>query len=102
MLRRGEVELEPFVAYVDPERCNGTAACVEICPTPGALVMVPAEGEGRTGQQAKVVTANCKGCGLCVSACTNRAIDLLGWGLVQYEAMVDALTEDLPGIELTV
>jgi heterodisulfide reductase subunit A len=102
MLRRGEVELEPYVAQVDPERCNGSMACVEICPTPGALEMIPAEGKGGNGQQARVVTANCKGCGLCVSACANRAIDLLGWGLDQYEAMVDALTEDLPGIELTV
>jgi heterodisulfide reductase subunit A-like polyferredoxin len=30
-----------------------------------------------------------------VSACPNRAIDLQGWTLDQYDAMVDAITADV-------
>jgi len=33
----------------------------------------------------------------CVGACPNRAVDLLGWRLRQFEAMVDAIAaEELP------
>jgi heterodisulfide reductase subunit A len=38
-----------------------------------------------------IVPANCSGCGLCVSVCPNRAIDVQGWTLDQYEAQLDAL-----------
>jgi heterodisulfide reductase subunit A len=47
-------------------------------------------------RRAKVTPANCSGCGNCVSACPNRAVDVQGWTLAQYEAMVDAIALDLP------
>jgi heterodisulfide reductase subunit A-like polyferredoxin len=43
-----------------------------------------------------VTPANCSGCGNCVSACPNRAIDVQGWTLGQFEAMVDAIALDMP------
>ena len=51
-------------------------------------------------QQAFVTAANCAGCGVCVSACPNQAIDVQGWTLAQYDAMVDALVADLPALEV--
>ncbi len=33
----------------------------------------------------------CVGCGSCVAVCPNRAVDLQGWTVSQYEAMVDAI-----------
>ena len=100
LLAQGQVELDPFVARVDPNRCNGTGQCVEVCQYEEAITLETVSVNGRTAQRAIVMPANCVGCGACVSACPNRAIDLQGWTLTQYEAMVDALVaEDLPVLE---
>jgi heterodisulfide reductase subunit A len=100
-LAQGQVELEPFVARVDPERCDGAGQCLEVCHYEDAITLETFSVNGYTGQKAVVTPANCAGCGSCVSACPNRAIDLQGWTLKQYEAMVDALTaEDLPALEV--
>jgi ferredoxin len=47
-----------------------------------------------------VTPANCNGCGVCVSSCPNRAIDIQGWRLDEYEAMVAALVANLPEADL--
>ena len=63
--------------------------------------MQPVMVNGTEKVTAVVCAANCAGCGVCVGACPNRAIDLQGWTLKQYEAMVDALAaEDLFALEL--
>jgi heterodisulfide reductase subunit A len=91
LLGSGKVELQPFVAAVDAEKCNGTGACVEACVYEGAIALQAIEVQGKQVQRAVVTPANCVGCGACVSACPNRAIDVQGWTLAQYEAMVDAI-----------
>jgi heterodisulfide reductase subunit A len=96
LLAAGEVKLEPFVARVDPTKCDGTGACVEVCEYEDAISLESIMRDGVEAQQAVVMPANCSGCGNCVSACPNRAIDIQGWTLAQYEAMVDAITIDLP------
>ncbi|NDY42248.1 CoB--CoM heterodisulfide reductase iron-sulfur subunit A family protein [Dissulfurirhabdus thermomarina] len=92
LLHRGYVELDPFVAAVDPARCTGSGACVEACPVEGAVTLEEVEeADGRTVRRAVVNPALCTGCGVCVAACPSRAIDVCGWTLEQYEAMVDAI-----------
>jgi NAD-dependent dihydropyrimidine dehydrogenase PreA subunit len=75
---------------VDPNRCEGKAACVAECPYDVFLVRkferseLPQLGLVGTlkwwvhgGLQADVVRADqCHGCGLCVSACPEQAITL--------------------------
>jgi heterodisulfide reductase subunit A len=102
LLGKGVVELEPFVAAVNPERCTGTGSCVTVCPYEDAISVqtVPGSGNGQLTQRAVVTPANCTGCGACVSACPNRAIDVQGWELSHYEAMLDALVGDLPELEV--
>jgi heterodisulfide reductase subunit A len=100
LLGQGQVALDPFVARVNVERCQGSGACVAVCPYEGALEMRTVEVNGEMVPRAVVTPANCKGCGQCVSACPNRAIDLLGSTLDQYDAMVDALTAELPALEV--
>ena len=34
------------------------------------------------------------GCGMCVAVCGPRAIEVAGWRLDQFEAMVDAIAAD--------
>ena len=54
---------------------------------------------GEQVQRAVVSPANCTGCGVCVSVCPNRAIDVQGYELDKYEAMVDAIISEVPVLE---
>jgi heterodisulfide reductase subunit A len=88
LLASGKVQLDPYVAHVDANRCAGHAACVEECPCPSAIAMQ----EYPDGTRRAIVNpALCTGCGACVAVCPTAAIDLSGWSLDAYEAMVDAL-----------
>ncbi|MBN2556198.1 MAG: CoB--CoM heterodisulfide reductase iron-sulfur subunit A family protein [Anaerolineales bacterium] len=100
LLGKGEVELEPFVARVDLDRCNGSGMCVEVCCYEDAITLETMLVDGKEVQRAVVNPANCAGCGVCVSACPNRALSVMGWTLDQYDAMVDAITADLPELEV--
>jgi heterodisulfide reductase subunit A len=94
ILGRGYVELDPFVAEVDRARCNGSGACVDACLVEGALHMVETEVDGRMERHAEVTPALCTGCGACVAVCPQNAIDVNGWTLKQYEAMVDRIVAE--------
>ncbi|KAA3657265.1 MAG: CoB--CoM heterodisulfide reductase iron-sulfur subunit A family protein [Chloroflexi bacterium] len=96
LLSQGQVELDPFVAQVDPELCDGSGKCVEVCQYEDAISLRKVEVNGRSTQKAVVTPANCAGCGVCVGACPNRAVDLMGWRLNQYEAMIDAIVAEAP------
>jgi len=91
LLARGYVELDPFVAQVDPDRCSGAGKCVEVCPMDDAIVLVDMASAGQTLKRARVNPALCTGCGICVAVCPDNAVDIKGWTLKQYEAMVDAI-----------
>jgi heterodisulfide reductase subunit A len=94
LLSRGYVELDPFVAEVDIQKCKGAGACVEACLSDGALSLVEMEIDGQKVQRAQVTPAFCTGCGACVAVCLENAIDVNGWTLKQYEAMVDAIVSE--------
>ncbi|UCE82114.1 MAG: CoB--CoM heterodisulfide reductase iron-sulfur subunit A family protein [Deltaproteobacteria bacterium] len=94
LLGRGYVELDPFVAEVNMDLCVGTGACVEACLQEGALQMVEVEEDGKKVQRAEVNPALCTGCGACVAVCPENAINVKGWTLKQYEAMVDMIVSD--------
>lgn len=95
LLSSGQVELEPFVAQVDLEKCTGTGECVTVCLYEGAVTLKDVEVNGQILKRAVVSPANCTGCGCCVSACPNQAIEVQGWTIPQYDAMLDALAMDL-------
>jgi heterodisulfide reductase subunit A len=83
LLVKGHVELDPYVAEVDADRCTGHGRCAEVCPVEGAVRIVDGKGV--------VNPALCNGCGICVGECPVQAIDVNGWTLRQYEQMVDAI-----------
>ncbi|MCF8123127.1 MAG: CoB--CoM heterodisulfide reductase iron-sulfur subunit A family protein [Desulfarculaceae bacterium] len=93
ILSAGFVELDPFVAEVDETKCVGSGACVQACLADEAIEMT----ETPDGQRARVNPALCMGCGVCVAACEQGAIELSGWTLGQYEAMVDAIVAQALG-----
>jgi len=88
LLSTGHVELDPFVAHVDATLCEGNGACVAECPYTGAVELHEYPDGGK---RAVVNPALCSGCGACVAVCPTRAIDLAGWTLAEYDAMVDAI-----------
>jgi heterodisulfide reductase subunit A2 len=102
MFAKEQVELNPYVAEVDPSRCSGEAQCVTQCDYEGALQMVHVEVDGATVERAQVNAGLCVGCGACVAVCPHRAIDLNGWRLDQFEAMVDGLAAEIPSRECSV
>ncbi len=91
LLSKGYVELDPFVAEVNPEKCVGSGACVEVCPLEGTISLVEVQMPEETVKRAHVNPALCTGCGICVAVCLNNAIDVKGWSLKQYENMIDAI-----------
>ena len=91
ILARGYVELDPFVAIVDKAKCAGCGDCVEVCLKEGALALQEVEMDGQTRTVAEVNPALCEGCGVCVAVCPENAIEIAGWTLKQYDAMVDAI-----------
>lgn len=99
LLGQGSVELEPFVARVNHDLCDGSGQCVAVCAYEDAISLQATSANGQTAQKAVVTPANCVGCGACVSACPNRAIDVQGWTLAQYDAMLDAIAAPLPVLE---
>ena len=90
ILVKGYVELDPFIAEINQDLCTGCGDCLPACIREGALEL----GEGPEHKLAVVNPALCQGCGVCVSACSENAIELAGWTLSQYEAMVDAIVND--------
>jgi heterodisulfide reductase subunit A len=94
ILTRGFVALDPFVAEVDLSRCAGAGACVAACLGEGALTLVEQMVDGQKVKRAQVNPALCLGCGACVAVCPENAINLQGWTLKQYEAMVDMIVSD--------
>ncbi len=94
VLTRGFVALDPFVAEVDLSKCTGTGACVAACLAEGALTLVEQMVDGHKVERAQVNPALCLGCGACVAVCPENAINVQGWTLKQYEAMVDMIVSD--------
>ncbi len=94
LLGSGFVELDPFVAEVNLSKCQGHGSCVAACLSDGALNVVEMTVDGQPVKRAQVTPALCLGCGACVSVCPENAIDVAGWTLKQYEAMVDRIVAE--------
>jgi heterodisulfide reductase subunit A len=84
ILSKSEIEGEGKVAAVDPARCSGCGACVDVCAY-RAIEVDPALGV------AAANPATCKGCGTCAATCRAGAIDLRGFRNDQILEAVNAL-----------
>ncbi|WP_304511747.1 CoB--CoM heterodisulfide reductase iron-sulfur subunit A family protein [Desulfobacula sp.] len=94
LLSKGYIELDPFVAEVNTDKCQGHGACIEACLKEGALTLTEVKIDGKIVKKAQVTAAMCLGCGACAAVCPKKAIDINGWALKQYEDMVDAIVSD--------
>jgi len=89
-LARGKVELEPVVAYIELDKCDGCAMCVEPC-TFKAISIEERKENGEVKKRALVNEALCKGCGACAATCPPKAIYVKHFTLEQIAAMINAL-----------
>jgi heterodisulfide reductase subunit A len=90
LLMKGYVDLDPFVAVVDPELCEWCDACSDACPY-DAISKKTEDGKAI----AQINMAVCKGCGACVPVCEKMAINVEGYTHKQIIGMIEALAKEV-------
>lgn len=83
-INKGEIELEPIRATVDPNRCSGCRICNGLCPF-GAILWHEAE------EVSEINHALCQGCGTCVAACPAGAISGTGFSNEQVMSQIEGV-----------
>ena len=86
ILSKGELETDPLIATIDPEKCTWCGTCETACPFDAILKV---ENGGKT--IAVINNIVCKGCGMCAPVCEPDAIDLIGCSGTEIMSMIDAL-----------
>jgi heterodisulfide reductase subunit A len=92
ILSKDQVEIEPIVAVIDPEKCRNVKAkcgiCVRSCP-----YNAPVAPEG---EPAVINPAMCHGCGTCVADCPTDAITQMHFTDEQIFAQIRAALAEEP------
>jgi len=86
------------VAVVDQSKCVGCLTCVRICPYGVPEISNEYLGAGSIVGAAFIETAICHGCGICVSECPGRAIQLMHYTDAQTLSKLDALFSERPDL----
>ncbi|MEA3495204.1 MAG: FAD-dependent oxidoreductase, partial [Bacteroidota bacterium] len=84
-LNQKEFEIDPILAFVDSDKCDGCEDCLTACPK-NAIQM-------DSNNKAVVDGALCVGGGSCIGSCHAEAIDLKGYTNEQMYASIDAILE---------
>ncbi|MFX0085247.1 MAG: CoB--CoM heterodisulfide reductase iron-sulfur subunit A family protein [Candidatus Hodarchaeota archaeon] len=79
---KGELMLEPAVAFVNPHLCNLSKMCIPECPTDAIEIKE---------NKAWVNEALCVGCGICTAVCPTEAIQIKTLTTHQIRDMIKAL-----------
>jgi heterodisulfide reductase subunit A len=90
LLLKGYVDLEPYVAEVDPRACRWCDVCQKECIY-GAVEKVTQNGK----EVARIIPSLCKGGGACAAVCPENAINLKGYRDEQITALIDAMVKEV-------
>jgi heterodisulfide reductase subunit A len=66
LANKGQIEIEPTTAWIDPELCAGCKLCMEVCAY-SAIDFLDEKGVSVVNE------ALCKGCGACTAICPSKA-----------------------------
>ena len=88
LISKGQIELNPTIAIIDPDICEYCDDCSNVC-TYDAIEKITDKGK----TYAKIIESKCKGCGMCLPVCKLNAIDLIGYTDQEIESMIDAIAE---------
>lgn len=88
LVKKGEIELKPTIAFIDKNACVWCDECVKACPF-DAIIKVQSNGK----DVAEIIEAKCKGGGMCLPVCPENAINLKGYTDNEMEAMITALAD---------
>ena len=83
-LAQKEFDVDPQLAFVHEEICDGCRKCISACPK-DAIIM--------KGDKAEVVEALCVGCGACLPVCPVEAIDFHNSTNRQMYSTIDGILE---------
>lgn len=86
IVSKGELETDPLVATIDPDKCTWCGACEEACPFDAILKI-----EKGKKVIAEINNTVCKGCGMCAPVCEPDAINLIACSSAEIMSMIDAL-----------
>ena len=86
LVHKGELEMEPVVASVDPDSCKWCNSCLAACPYE-AIEQISLNGN----KVALINESVCKGCGMCLPVCPSDSIELTAFSNKEIESMIDAL-----------
>jgi len=82
-LTADSIKVGGIISYIDPRRCSGCLACINVCPY-GAISFNDEK------KVAEVNPALCKGCGACSATCPSEASVLMGFNNRQLLAQINS------------
>ena len=84
MISMGEIEMEPYRASIDEEKCSGCRICNNLCPFRAISYIEDLD-------VSRINPALCQGCGTCVAACPAGAISGTGFSNEQILSQIEGL-----------
>jgi heterodisulfide reductase subunit A-like polyferredoxin len=93
ILARPMIEIEPMIAHVVEERCDGCAYCIDPCPFQAISLVEYEDENGRLKKRVHIDESICKGCGTCQATCPKDAVFVSHFTLQQLRAMTMAALE---------
>jgi len=93
LLHKGELEIEPYSAYVMPDLCDGCMICESVCDFGRIKVK---------DKKASVDEVSCRGCGACAGSCPNGAIQIRNYTDEQIMAQIKEATREISEFPLII
>ena len=90
LLSKNEISLEPIKAVVNPDKCDGCALCVDVCPYQAISLIEGVDEQGKPYKRIVINKAQCKGCGVCQGTCPKDGVYVAGFTMEQLKAQVKA------------
>ena len=92
LMGKGEVEVDPYYAEINPSLCSGCRSCINQCPF-GAISFNESAG------YAEINSVKCKGCGTCVATCPSNAISQNHFTDDQLMSIIDFVLDENFGVK---